>query len=160
MDTGTARLAALLFAALAGCASPPPLYGNFLERTTLQAQSFFALDTAVQLRSSYSPAAIPLVLPDAGDPFGQALVARLRRMGFAVSEDSATELPNALTVRYAIDGFGVALYRVTLVIRRTRDDAVVSRMSRAFGKQDGVLEAAGPWTRQIAIEEEGAWTTN
>ena len=153
-------LTASLLVALAGCASPP-LYGNFLERTTVQSQSFFALDAAAQLRRAYSPAAMPLVVPGARDPFGRALVTRLRHMGFAVSDEGSAPAPGALIVRYVVDGIGAELYRVTLVIWRARDSALLSRMSRAYGKQAGVLHAAGAWTRQAPVEEGAqAWTTN
>jgi len=159
------HILALLFAAITSCSSGPPLYGNFLERGSLQAQSFFALDSAAQLRRAYAPASMPLVLQDASDPFGQALVTRLRRMGFAVVEDGAPAPPNAITVRYVVDTIEADLYRVSLVIWRARDSAFLSRMNRAYSKQAGVVGPAGPWTRQIADEQGGekggsAWTTN
>jgi hypothetical protein len=154
-----ARLTVLLCAALAACASTP-LYGNFLEHTSVRAQTFFALDTAAQLRRAYSPAALSLVVPSARDPFGLALVARLRRQGFAVADEGVAAPPHALTVRYVVDAIGDQLYRITLTVRRTRDDALITRMSRAYGQQDGMVRAAGAWTRQTAAEEGPAWTTN
>lgn len=165
MRISTTPLLALIFAGLAGCASGPQLYGNFLGRGSPQAQSFFALDSAAQLRRAFAPASMPLVLQDAHDPFGQALVSRLRRMGFAVAEDGQTPAPNALMLRYVVDGIERDLYRVTLVIWRARDEALLSRMSRAYGIQAGMVGPAGPWTRQVPVaqgDEAGgkSWTTN
>jgi hypothetical protein len=155
------RLALWVVAAFAGCASAPPLYGNFLERTSVETQSLLAQDAAAQLRRAYSPASIPLWVPESKDPFGQALVTRLRRMGFSVSDERNGAPANTLTVRYVVDALGSQFYCVSLVIWRARDSALISRMNRAYGLQSGVMHPAGAWTRLTAADKEAqAWTTN
>lgn len=155
-----ARLSLWLVVVLAGCARAP-LYGNFLERTSVQAQALLAQDAAAQLRRAYSPAAMPLSLPDAHDAFGRALVTRLGRMGFAISGESSESPANALTVRYVVDSLGSQFYRVSLVIWRARDSALISRMNRAYAQRAGGMRPAGAWTRLTASTEEAqAWTTN
>lgn len=155
------RILMCLCLCVAACGQPR-LYGNFLEHPTAQTESFLALDVSAQLRRAYSPAATLIVLPDARDPFGQSLTARLRRLGFAVAEEEAAVAGRSgTTVRYIVDAIGQGYFRVTLVVQRTRDGAVVARMSRAYGAKADVLHPAGAWTRQTPAKDmEPAWTTN
>jgi Conjugal transfer protein TrbH len=156
---GAAKIALFCTLVLSACAGPR-MYGYFLERASTQASSELAEEIAAQLCRAYSPAHLALALPDATDAFGNALVARLRRAGFAVADAGTKAPPQAAIVHYVVDSLGEPLVRVTLVVVRQRDRALLSRMSRAYAlSKSGGVRAAGAWTRQKPAEE-AAWTTN
>lgn len=153
-----ALLAVIAVSVMGACAGPRR-YGVFVEHPQEQALSFYAIDAAAQLRRAYTPTVTTLSLPDASDHFGRELVVRLRRLGFAVAEEGVVSSHNALTVRYVVDAIEPPFHRLMLVIWRSRDAVLVSRMLRAYRATKGDPHPAGAWTRQTPAQE-AAWTTN
>jgi len=141
---------------LAGCASTPAPYGNFIGEAPAGYDLIVAQDAARQLAAIYPPAHTRFELQQAtADAFGTRLTASLRARGYAVREavpspaaqdGSAGKEQNpaaaapALRLRYVLDR-AADLYRVTLEIGE-------QSMSRAYLAQNDALRPAGTWVRK------------
>jgi hypothetical protein len=139
-----ALLCVVSAASLVAC-SHARTWGNFVPDARQQDQDTMALDAAKQLTELYAPASTSLTLQHlADDGFGRALVATLRRDGFAVAESNAASHGEQLVLSYVVDRIDVLL-RVTLVVR---SDELTLSLTRAYAPQTGVLRPAGAWARQ------------
>jgi hypothetical protein len=141
---------------LAGCASTPAPYGNFIGEAPAGYDLIVAQDTARQLATIYPPAYTRFELQQAtADAFGTRLTASLRARGYAVRElvpsSGVQEAPagkegNPAAVvpvrrlRYVLDR-AADLYRVTLEVGD-------QSMSRAYLPQGDALHPAGAWVRK------------
>jgi len=153
-------LLALLLAGLAGCATAPAPYGNFVQNSAQANDKKIVDDVVKKLAALYPPASTRFDLQHVTpDFFGTRLVESMRAKGYAVmefkpepktasaassvSEPSAPATPG-LTLSYIVDqAKGSDLYRVTLVINRQQSLDRVYQVA-----QDGVIYPAGYWVRK------------
>ena len=153
---------ALLLAGLAGCATAPAPYGNFVQNSAQANDKKMVDDLVKKLAALYPPASTRFDLQQATpDYFGVYLVESLRAKGYAVLEfkpepktataaaSEASSAPAAtatpgLPLTYIVDqAKGSDLYRVTVTINRQQS------LDRAYQvAQDGVLYPAGYWVRK------------
>ncbi|MES2538243.1 MAG: conjugal transfer protein TrbH [Pseudomonadota bacterium] len=142
-------LAALFGAALAGCATPPSPYGNFIPGAAEAQHRKIAADTVTQLLAVYPPASTRFDLQHVTpDVFGGALVEALRTRGYALHEFQpapaalVTTSAPGLPLRYVLDQTADArLVRVTLLVGH-------QSLTRAYLAQNGSMMPAGAWVRK------------
>lgn len=139
---------------LNGCVTTQ--YGNFIENPSLAANHAMAEDVAAQIMRLYPAASTQLNLSHVvNDPFGHALVDKLRQSGFAVfetvhepinilsrlepqaAEQELTQSQKGIALSYVVDQSG-ELYHAKLLIGDRY-------LSRAFLLKDDALHAAGHW---------------
>jgi hypothetical protein len=142
---------------LAGCATPPAPYGNFIGQAPAGYDRTLAEDAVRQLAAVYPPAATRFEVRQATpDAFGRLLMASLRAKGYAVREASPTSVAPGVTARgeagataatgpvlplqYVLDR-PADLVRVTLTIGD-------QSLSRAYLAQNDALRPAGAWVRK------------
>ena len=152
---------------LTGCVTTPP-YGSFIENPSPAFDQYsmaMAEDVAGQIARLYPAASTQFDMQHAAtDPFGEALLDKLRIKGYAVSEavpagsifalnpeqdkktaDNPVEVTDSvprsgLALRYIIDHSN-DLYHVSILI----DD---QRLTRAFVAQSDHIAPAGLWVRR------------
>ncbi|MCW5608939.1 MAG: conjugal transfer protein TrbH [Nitrosomonas sp.] len=154
---------------LSGCAITQP-YGSFIQNPSPsfdQHSKVIANDVAGQIGRLYPAASTQFDLRhNANDPFGQALIDKLRSDGFAVLEnnspansflaaiqspedsENASNTPisvediknHGLTLGYIIDQSG-DLYHVSILIED-------QQLTRAFIAHSGQIQPAGLWVRK------------
>lgn len=123
---------AILFAG--GCAHT----GNLAQIPVPQAERL-AQDTAAAMRVVWPAATTPLAVDDReGEPFLSALVAELRRAGYAI-EPVTPGAPGELS--YVVDRPATNRYRVRIQVGGRS-------LQRLYGTQGGALQPASAWTRQ------------
>jgi hypothetical protein len=141
---------------LAGCATPPAPYGNFIGQAPAGYDRTIAEDAVRQLSAVYPPAATRFEVRQATpDAFGRQLMASLRAKGYAVREAGITSAQGAtarseagvapaagpvLPLRYVLDR-PADLVRVTLMIGD-------QSLTRAYLAQNDALRPAGAWVRK------------
>ena len=139
---------AALLVSLAGCATRGQ-YGNFAAAPTIH-NAQMAEDAVIQLKAFYPPAGTRLKLQQpASDPFGTALIGKLRQEGYAVMEATPRSNPwqgradptPGTDLRYVVDRLGGAEY---LVVIRVGEGII----SRSYRTDNNGLAAAGYWTRR------------
>jgi len=148
---------ALLLVSLAGCATAPALYGNFIQNTAATNDKKIADDVVKKLVALYPPASTRFDLQHATpDFFGTYLLESMRSKGYAVLEfkpepkaavassaPAAMPSPAGLSLSYIMDqAKGSDLYRVTLVINHQQS------LDRVYQLQDGTIYPAGYWVRK------------
>lgn len=154
---------------LSGCAMNQP-YGSFIQNPSpafSQYSKVMADDVADQIGRLYPAASTQFDLRhNANDPFGQALIDKLRSDGFAVLENTTLANPflaavqspentensnnvpvreestqnHGLTLGYIIDQSD-DLYHVSILIED-------QQLTRAFIVQSGQIQPAGSWVRK------------
>lgn len=154
---------------LGGCAMTQP-YGSFIQNPSAafdQYSKVIANDVAGQIGRLYPAASTQFDLRhNANDPFGQALIDKLRSDGFAVLENTTPANPflaaiqspentensnnvpvreestqnHGLTLGYIIDQSD-DLYHVSILIED-------QQLTRAFIAQSGQIQPAGFWVRK------------
>jgi hypothetical protein len=133
-----------------GCATQGPR--GFYAKSLSPAQSAeMAEDTARQMAALYPPASTYLSMKQpAQDPFGTALVGKLRGKGYALAEALASKNPSKAAVMatvgvdfgYVVDGLGADnSYRVTATVGQ-------ETLSRAYLASNNRLSATGYWVRR------------
>jgi hypothetical protein len=133
-----------------GCATQGPR--GFYAKSLSPAQSAeMAEDTARQMAALYPPASTYLSMKQpAQDPFGTALVGKLRGKGYALAEALASKNPSKAAVMatvgvdfgYVVDGLGADnSYRVTATVGQ-------ETLSRAYLASNDRLSATGYWVRR------------
>jgi hypothetical protein len=142
---------------LAGCASAPSPYGNFIREAPEGVGRTVAEDVVRQLTVVYPPANTRFDLQQpTPDPFGTLLMQSLRAKGYAVQEGAAAPVaqgrtaggeggmaagaPAILPLRYVFDR-AADLYRVTLLVGD-------QSLTRAYLAQNGAVHPAGAWVRK------------
>jgi hypothetical protein len=142
---------------LAGCATPPTPYGNFIGQAPAGYDRTIAEDAVRQLASVYPPANTRFEVRQAtSDAFGRQMMTSLRGKGYAVREAGPTAVAPAVTARgdtgataatspvlplqYVLDR-PAGLVRVTLLIGE-------QSLTRAYLAQNGALHPAGAWVRK------------
>jgi hypothetical protein len=141
---------------LAGCATSPAPYGNFIGQAPAGFDRTLAEDAVRQLAAVYPPAATRFEVRQATpDAFGRQLMASLRAKGYAVREAGITSAQGAtarseagvapaagpvLPLRYVLDR-PADLVRVTLMIGD-------QSLTRAYLAQNDALRPAGAWVRK------------
>ena len=137
---------------LAGCATPPAPYGNFIGQAPAGYDRTIAEDAVRQLAAVYPPANTRFELQHATpDAFGRLLMASLRAKGYAVREAGPTLVAQGATARgeagatttagpvlplqYVLDR-PAGLVRVTLMIGD-------QSLTRAYLAQKDTLRPAG-----------------
>jgi hypothetical protein len=142
---------------LAGCATPPAPYGNFIGQAPAGYDRTIAEDAVKQLAAVYPPAATRFEVRQATpDAFGRLLTASLRAKGYAVREAGPTAVAQGanaraeagataaagpvLPLRYVLDR-PADLVRVTLMIGE-------QSLTRAYLAQNEALRPAGAWVRK------------
>ncbi len=142
---------------LAGCATPPAPYGNFIGQAPVGYDRTLAEDAVRQLAAVYPPAATRFEVRQAtSDAFGRQLMATLRAKGYAVREAESTSVAPGVTARaeagataatspvlplqYVLDR-PADLVRVTLMIGD-------QSLTRAYLAQNESLRPAGAWVRK------------
>ena len=153
---------ALLLVGLAGCATAPAPYGNFIQNSTQANDKKVVDDVVKKLVALYPPASTRFDLQHVTpDYFGTYLVESMRAKGYAVLEfkpepkaaiaassasepAAATPATPGLSLSYIVDqAKGSDLSRVTLVINRQQSLDRVYQIA-----QDGVIYPAGYWVRK------------
>lgn len=151
-------IALVLLAALAaGCATQSPFHGkpgNFVDVLPFAYSDQMAGDAVKRLCALYPPANTRLALKqEASDPFGAALLGKLRERGYAVVEP----LPESLRTQAASAGITRSAPETELSYVVDRLDAseylVIVRVggqsiSRAYQPDAGGLAPAGWWARK------------
>lgn len=145
---------ALLLVSLAGCASVPSQYGNFVQNTAQANDKKVVDDVVKRLVALYPPASTRFDLRHATpDFFGTYLVESMRAKGYAVLEfkpepkaasaESVVPAASGLALSYIVDqAKGSDLYRVELLINR-------NQLNRVYQvAQDGTIHPAGYWARK------------
>ncbi|WP_448949334.1 conjugal transfer protein TrbH [Lautropia mirabilis] len=165
-------LTSILAMTLVGCAltSPEDPYGDHLGVNIDHDE--LAKGSVATLVTLYPPAKTKLVLQQkAADPFGVALLKRLRERGYAIEEpvkksksvktpiprnankfnplqgpepekkDTKTEDQDGLPFRYILASSGPDLYHLTIIVGN-------QSLARPFLLRDGHLVAAGAWVRK------------
>jgi len=142
---------------LAGCATPPTPYGNFIGQAPAGYDRTIAEDAVRQLAAIYPPAATRFEVRQAtSDAFGRLLMASLRGKGYAVREARPTSVTPGATARgetgataatgpvlplqYVLDR-PAGLVRVSLMIGD-------QSLTRAYQAQNDALRPAGAWVRK------------
>lgn len=127
---------------LTGCASHSSQFGAYSEAPAGH-REIMAIDAANQLASIYPPASTRLVLEiEPADAFGQALVARLRLMGYSVQEaPAATAGGQALRLGYVLDNLDETTYRLLITTGSTS-------LSRAYLTIGNKFTPGGLWARR------------
>ena len=127
---------------LAGCATAPPPYGNFIREAPEGYGRTVAEDAVRQLTVVYPPANTRFDLRQPNpDPFGTWLMQSLRAKGYAVQEGAAAPgAPAVLPLRYVFDR-AANLYRVTLLVGD-------QSLTRAYLAHNGAVHPAGAWVRK------------
>lgn len=142
---------------LAGCATAPPPYGNFIREAPEGYGRTVAEDAVRQLTVVYPPANTRFDLQQPiPDPFGTWLTQSLRAKGYAVQEGAADPVaqgrathgeggmavgaPAVFLLRYVFDR-AADLYRVTLLVGD-------QSLTRAYLAQNGAIHPAGAWVRK------------
>jgi hypothetical protein len=142
---------------LAGCATPPAPYGNFIGQAPAGYDRTLAEDAVRQLAAVYPPAATRFEVRQAtSDTFGRQLMTSLRAKGYAMREAGPTAAAPGATARgetgataatstvlplqYVLDR-PAGLVRVTLMIGD-------QSLSRAYLAQNEALRPAGAWVRK------------
>lgn len=162
-------LTSILALTMSACALTHEPYGDHLGMERINHDEL-AQGSVATLLSLYPPAKTRLALQQkADDPFGAALLKRLRENGYAVDETvrkekeekpsvprdtdpprpqpkpekakPVTSDPNALPLRYLLSPSGQDLYHLTLMIG-------TQSLARPYLMQDGRLVAAGAWIRK------------
>ena len=124
----------LTVALVVGCAHT----GNLAEVPMPQAERL-AQDAAAAMRVVCPPATTRLAVDERNDePFLSALVAELRKAGYAI-EPAGTGQKAGLT--YVVDRPDANHYRVRIQVGERS-------LQRLYGTQGGVLQPASAWTRQ------------
>jgi hypothetical protein len=142
---------------LAGCASTPPPYGNFIQEAPAGVNRAVAEDAVRQMAALYPPANTRFDLQQpTPDLFGQLFTTSLRAKGYAVQDatserkvpgrtkSSEGEVPagtaSAVPLRYVLDR-AADLYRITLLVGD-------QSLTRAYLAQNGTVHPAGAWVRK------------
>jgi hypothetical protein len=147
-------LAVLLLSNLSGCATQP--YGSFIDDLSPAAGEIMAEDVVAQLLPLYLPATTQFRLRHRShDPFGMALLDKLRSQGYAVQEmvktsplqtgdnglsgndPVSTNSLNGRALAYIIDRVG-NWYHVSILVDE-------QQLSRAFVAQADGFVPAGVW---------------
>ncbi|EBT2773851.1 conjugal transfer protein TrbH [Klebsiella pneumoniae] len=132
---------------LTGCTSPG--YGNF-SNASMFASTSMADNTVAHLASLYPAGSTTFAMKQpATDPFGSALVQRLRSRGFAVKEFTKDQKSKSVitsapgtSLGYVVSTVDPNLFQVTTYVGNTT-------LSRGFTvATDGKAYPAGPWTRE------------
>ena len=153
---------ALLLVGLAGCATAPAPYGNFIQNSAQANDKKVVDDVEKNLVALYPPASTRFDLQHVTpDYFGTYLVESMRAKGYAVLEfkpelkaasaassasepAASTPATPGLSLSYIVDqAKGSDLSRVTLVINRQQSLDRVYQIA-----QDGVIYPAGYWVRK------------
>lgn len=147
----------LLAGFLAGCVTQGSYgrYGNFAEALPAAYSAQMVDDTVNRLSTLYPPANTRLTLEQQPtDPFGVALVGKLRERGYAVmepmlgpgqTEAKSDEVPQpkvpGTDLRYVVDQLGASQYLVTVRV----GSQSISRVYRAAAN---TLTPDGYWARK------------
>lgn len=131
---------------ISGCVASG--YGNF-SSASMFASTSMADNTVSHLASLYPPGRTTFTMEQpAKDPFGSALIQRLRSRGYAVKEftkdsNAQSALSTANTsLGYVVNTIAPNLYQVTTYVSGVT-------LSRGFTvATDGKVYPAGPWTRE------------
>lgn len=126
-----------------GCVSSS--YGNY-SNANMFASASMADNTVVNLATLYPPGRTTFTMKQpAKDPFGSALVQRLRSRGYAVIEftkDGKPQSTSGTPLGYVVNTVVPNLYQVTAFVGDVK-------LSRGFVlATDGKAYPAGPWTRE------------
>lgn len=149
---------------LSGCVSPPPMYGNFIQSSTIPNDKKIVDDVIEKLVMLYPPAKTQFNLQhDTPDYFGTYMIQSLRAKGYGVLEhkqetkSSVSKLesnPNVnlnknqstepgLSLSYILDQpKETNWYRITLVINHRQS------LDRVYQLQNGAMVPAGYWVRK------------
>jgi hypothetical protein len=145
MRPNLAVLALGVAVALGGCATPRS--GNYAA-APVALNAAMAADSAACLIAFYPPTRTRWKVTPAADPFGTALLQKLRAKGYAVIEglvprgaDRPAKDPAGLDLSYVVDRPEPSLYRVLLRAGPT----TLTRAYSATGS--GPLAPAGAWAR-------------
>lgn len=127
---------------LTGCASHSSQFGTYSEAPAGH-REIMAIDAANQLASIYPPASTRFVLEiEPADPFGQALVARLRLTGYSIQEAPAANASRqALRLGYVLDNLDENTYRLLITTGSTS-------LSRAYLTIGNKFTPGGLWARR------------
>ena len=142
---------------VAGCATAPSPYGNFIREAPEGYGRTVAEDAVKQLTAVYPPANTQFDLQQpTSDPFGTLLMQSLRAKGYAVQEGAAAPVaqgrtargegsmaagaPAVLPLRYVFDR-AADLYRITLLVGD-------QSLTRAYLAHNGTVHPAGAWVRK------------
>ena len=146
----------LLASILAGCVTQGTYgkYGNFTETLPAAYSAQMADDTVNRLSALYPPANTRFTLQQQPlDPFGAALVGKLRERGYAVMEPPPQsgqiqakdgEVPQPVPgtdLRYVVDHLGASQYLVTVRVGS-------QSISRAYRAAANSLTPDGYWVRK------------
>lgn len=146
----------LLAGFLAGCVTQGSYgrYGNFTETLPATYTVQMADDTVNRLSALYPPANTRFTLQQQPvDPFGAALVGRLRERGYAIMEPlpqsgqiqvKGSEVPQPVSetdLRYVVDQLGASQYLVTVQVGN-------QSISRAYRAAANSLTPDGYWARK------------
>ena len=147
----------LLAGFLAGCVTQGSYgkYGNFTETMPATYSAQMVDDTVDRLSALYPPANTRLTLQQQPlDPFGTALVGKLRERGYAVveplphaeqtqakSDEVPQPVPRGLDLRYVVDQLGASQYLVTVRVGS-------QSISRAYRTAANRLTPDGYWVRK------------
>jgi Conjugal transfer protein TrbH. len=132
---------------LTGCVSSG--YGNY-SNASMFASTSMADDTVSHLATQFPPGRTEFSMKQqAKDPFGTALIQRLRARGYAVREftpegkpQSAVQTVPGTQLGYVVNTVAPNLFQVTTY-------AGSMTLSRAYvAATDGKAYPAGPWTRE------------
>jgi hypothetical protein len=141
---------------LAGCVTQGSYgrYGNFIETLPAAYSARMVDDTVDRLSVLYPPAKTRFTLQQQPvDPFGKALVEKLREKGYAVIEpviqpgqtqgkDSEVPQPvHGADLRYVVDQLGPSQYLVTMQVGN-------QSISRAYRAAANSLTPDGYWARK------------
>ena len=135
----------VLLLALAGCATTQ--YGNYVEDNSETHNSIIASDAAYQLMQIYPPASTRFNMQHpTTDPFGTALIRSLRTGGYAIQENSKSNLPGSTNTIDSNDGATLAyifdqssdVYRLSVMI----DEKI---LTRAYMSDEDKIVPGGSW---------------
>lgn len=144
----------LLLVGLVGCATSPPLYGNFSKNMDQANVKKVADDVMKKLVALYPPASTRFDLQHVTpDFFGTYLVDSMRTKGYAVMEFKPKQKADEVASKASTPGLPLSyiidqdknsdLYRVTVLINRQQSLDRVYQVA-----QDGVIYPAGFWVRK------------
>ncbi|MCP5275516.1 MAG: conjugal transfer protein TrbH [Burkholderiales bacterium] len=154
---------------LSGCAMNQP-YGSFIQDSSpafSQYSKVMANDVADQIGRLYPAASTQFDLRhNANDPFGQALIDKLRSDGFAVLENTTPANPFLAAIQSPKDSENISNSPISVediknhglalgyIIDQSDDLYHVSiliedqQLTRAFIAQSGQIQPAGSWVRK------------